>query len=105
MEATQRTERETVRRASRETLDRVIANAMILLSITLSSGFSAWTSAQVTENTPNKFSSSQLGSLALMASLALSAAAMLASALQLSVLEVSPRHPVAQGGAHQWTCR
>ncbi|KAN0087022.1 hypothetical protein V8E54_000710 [Elaphomyces granulatus] len=91
METTQKIERDTARQAARDALDRVIANAMILMSITVSTGFSAWTSAQVTGNTPNNFASSQLGSLALLASLALGAATMFASALQLSVLEASFR--------------
>jgi len=89
LDGTQKIERETARVSAGEALDRVIANAMIMMGVTLSTGFCAWTARQTTENTPNNFISMQIGSLALLASLSLGVATMFSSALHLSVMESS----------------
>lgn len=85
--ATQVTERDIARTAANDALARVISNAMIMMGITLSCGFCSWTTPQVTANTPNNFSSAQIGSLALLASLSTGAATMFSSVLNLSIME------------------
>lgn len=86
LEKTQKAERETATESTRTALDRVIANAMVMMGVTLASGFSSWTARQVTENTPNNFAAAQIGSLALLASLSLGASTMFASAMHLTIL-------------------
>lgn len=63
-------------------LDNIIVNVMTVLGITITTGFSVWTmwSDSITE-------SSQLGSLALLASLTLGTGAMFTSAIHLSIME------------------
>ena len=85
-ERSQKVEREMATESARAALDRVIANAMIMMGVTLASGFSSWTARQVTDNTPNKFAAAQIGSLALFASLSLGAFAMFTSAMRLATL-------------------
>lgn len=79
-------ERETATKAALTTLDRVIANAMVMTGVTLASGFSSWTARQLTDNTPNNFAAAQIGSLALLASLSLGASTMFTSAMHLAIL-------------------
>ncbi|KAL8398396.1 hypothetical protein RB596_005785 [Gaeumannomyces avenae] len=89
---TQRAERATATAASTLALDRVIANTMLVMGVTLSSGFAAWTSAQMTDNSPNNTATTQIGSLALLASLALGAAAMFTSAMHLEIMGTAFRN-------------
>ena len=89
LEKSQTAERETATESTRTALDRVIANAMVMMGVTLASGFSSWTARQLTENTPNNFAAAQIGSLALLASLSLGASTMFASAMHLTILSSS----------------
>jgi hypothetical protein len=73
------------------TPQRVVSNAMVIMRMTLSTGFSAWTAQQNTENTPNNFDSTLIGFLALLASLSLGAATMFTLALYLSIMDSSYR--------------
>ncbi|KXX82413.1 hypothetical protein MMYC01_201366 [Madurella mycetomatis] len=66
-------------------LNFVITNVMTMLGITITTGFSVWTSTDST-------TTSQLGSLALLASLTLGVGAMFSSAVDLSVMESSFRN-------------
>lgn len=86
-----KTERETATESSRLALDRVIANSMVLMAVTLSSGFASWTSTQHTSETPNNMSANQIGSLALLGSLSIGAAAMFSSAMHLNAMKSSFR--------------
>ncbi|RYP82288.1 hypothetical protein DL770_005626 [Monosporascus sp. CRB-9-2] len=89
--ASQKTEREYATEASTLALDRVIANSMVMMGVTLSCGFASWTSAQFTEDTPNNTTTNQIGSLALLGSLSLGAMAMFSSAMQLTIMKSSFR--------------
>lgn len=89
--AAQKSERNEATNSVRKALERVVSNAMVMMGVTLSTGFSAWTAQQSTENTPNNFNSSLIGSLALLASLSLGAATMFTSALHLSIMDSSYR--------------
>jgi hypothetical protein len=89
IDGAQKNERNTATNSSTKALDQVIANALILMGITLSSGFTSWTASQFTGNTPNNTSTTQIGSLALLGSLSLGAAAMFSSAMHLSTMESS----------------
>lgn len=89
LEKVQKHERETATASALTALDRVIANAMVMMGVTLASGFSSWTARQVTDNTPNNFATAQIGSLALLASLSLGASTMFASAMHLTILSSS----------------
>jgi hypothetical protein len=60
--------------------DNIITNAMTILGVTITTGFTVWTN-----KTDSTLDSSQLGSLALLASLALGTSAMFTSAIHLSV--------------------
>jgi hypothetical protein len=91
IDAAQKNERNTATHSSTKALDQVIANSLIMMGITLSSGFSSWTANQFTSNTPNNTSTTQIGSLALLASLSLGAATMFSSAMHLSTMESSYR--------------
>ena len=71
--------------AGRIALERIVTNAMTMVGIIVTSGFAAWTSKPTSE-------SSQLGSLALLASLSLGTAAMFSSAVEMSVMETSFRN-------------
>jgi hypothetical protein len=87
----QKDERNTATQASTMALDRVIANAMVLMGVTLSSGFAAWTSSQFSDNSPNNTATTQIGSLALLASLSLGAATMFTSAMHLDIMSAAFR--------------
>ncbi|KFA63830.1 hypothetical protein S40285_10216 [Stachybotrys chlorohalonatus IBT 40285] len=87
----QRTERETATEASRLALDRVLANTMVMMAVTLSSGFASWTSSQFNDETPNNTTTTQIGSLALLGSLSLGAASMFSSAMHLNIMTSSFR--------------
>ena len=89
LEKVQKHERETATAAALTALDRVIANAMVMMGVTLASGFSSWTARQLTNNTPNNFAAAQIGSLALLGSLSLGASTMFASAMHLTILSSS----------------
>ena len=89
--AAQESERNAATESVRKALDRAVSNAMVMMGVTLSTGFSAWTAQQSTENTPNNFDSNLIGSLALLASLSLGAATMFTSALHLSIMDSSYR--------------
>jgi len=65
-------------------LDSVVTNVMAMVGIIITSGFSIWTT-RATDAT------SQLGSLALLASLTLGSATMFSSAVDLSVMDTSVR--------------
>ena len=86
LEKAQTTECETATESAFTALDRVIANAMVMMGVTLTSGFSSWTARQLTDNTPNNFAIAQIGSLALLASLSLGVSTMFASAMHLTTL-------------------
>ena len=73
--------------AGKTALERVVTNVMTMLGITITTGFSGWTSVSSTVD-----STSQLGSLALLASLTLGAGAMFSSAIDLSVMVSSFRN-------------
>lgn len=89
IKATQENERIVARAAAEKAKNAVVSNAMIAMGITVSLGFSAWTSSQTNEQTPNNFQSSQVGSLALLASLSFGVAAMFISAMEISVMNSS----------------
>ena len=91
LDVVQKTQRTTATESATTALDRVITNAMVMMGVTLSSGFSSWTMGQVSSNTPNNFTSAQIGSLALLASLSLGAATMFTSAMHLGILDSSYR--------------
>jgi hypothetical protein len=74
----QETKIEIIEKATETTLERTIFNATILLSVSMVTGFSTWTTSQLTDTT-----STQLGSLAILASTASGIAAMLSSAQNL----------------------
>ena len=67
--------------AADSALDRVVANAVIMLGICITTGFTTWTAKQLLDN-----SSTQIGSLALLASVLVGLSAMFTSALQLSTV-------------------
>jgi hypothetical protein len=67
--------------AGKSALERIIANVMTLVGIVITTGFSVWTSQS------NSDSSSQLGSLALLASLTLGSGAMFSSAIDLRLMQ------------------
>jgi hypothetical protein len=71
--------------SARTALDSVIVNVMTMLGIIITSGFSVWTSKATA-------ATSQLGSLALLASLTLASAAMFSSAVDLSIMDTSFRN-------------
>jgi hypothetical protein len=75
--------------ASNLALDRVMANAMVMMGITLSTAFASWTSKQLSENTPNNTTTNQIGSLTLLASLSLGVATMFTSAMNLNIMTTS----------------
>ena len=86
LEKAQTTECERATESALTALDRVIANAMVMMGVTLTSSFSSWTARQLTDNTPNNFTAAQIGSLALLASLSLGVSTMFASAMHLNIL-------------------
>ncbi|KAI1092752.1 hypothetical protein F5B19DRAFT_492171 [Rostrohypoxylon terebratum] len=83
--STQRTERGTAIDASTLALDRVVANAMVAMGVTLSTGFASWTSEQMSDQTPNNTTTTQIGSLALFTSFSIGAATMFTSAMNLNI--------------------
>jgi hypothetical protein len=85
LSTSQKLARETAVYSSEKSLERVTANAMVMLGITISSGFSGWISTQMTDQSPNNALTTQVGSLALLASLCLGVAAMFTSAMHLSI--------------------
>lgn len=87
MNGWQRREVDSTMEAGKTALERVVTNVMTMLGITITTGFSGWTSVLVTTD-----STSQLGSLALLASLTLGAGAMFSSAIDLSVMVSSFRN-------------
>ena len=87
--ATQIIERDIARTSANEALSRVVSNAMIVMGITLSCSFCSWTTRQATANTPNNFSSAQIGSLALLVAVSTGSALLFSSALHLSTMETS----------------
>lgn len=83
----QRREISTTVLASEIALERVMTNVMAMVGISITTGFAAWTSmAQATDST------TQLGSLALLASLTIGTGAMFSSAVELSVMDTSFRN-------------
>jgi hypothetical protein len=70
--------------AAESALDRVIANAVAMLGICITSGFATYTAKPLSDN-----SSSQIGSLALLASALVGLSAMFSSALHLSIMNKS----------------
>ncbi|KIW14277.1 hypothetical protein PV08_07059 [Exophiala spinifera] len=67
--------------SGRSALDGIVANVMTMVGIVITTGFSVWTTRPTSGTV-----SSQLGSLALLASLTIGAAAMFSSAIDLSVM-------------------
>ncbi|KAL7622850.1 hypothetical protein AAE478_006529 [Parahypoxylon ruwenzoriense] len=88
----QKTERATATAASALAVERVVANAIVMTGVTLSSGFASWTSSQFSQNSPNNTTTTQIGSLALLASLSLGAVAMFTSAMHLEILSSAFRN-------------
>jgi hypothetical protein len=74
-------ETKTTEKATEVAMERIIFNATVLFSISVVTGFSTWTTSQLTDAT-----STQLGSLALLASTASGIAAMLSSAQNLKAM-------------------
>ncbi len=68
--------------AGKVALEFIVTNIMAMVGIIVISGFSVWTSQSSSE-------SSQLGSLALLASLSLGTGALFSSAIQLSIVATS----------------
>ncbi|EEP80347.1 predicted protein [Uncinocarpus reesii 1704] len=68
-------------------LERVITNVVSIVGITITTGFATWTSISNSGD-----STSQLGSLALLASLTIGSGAMFSSAIELSVMDTSFRN-------------
>ncbi|KAI1956682.1 hypothetical protein LOZ58_006184 [Ophidiomyces ophidiicola] len=68
-------------------LERVITNVVTIVGITITTGFAAWTSIASAGD-----STTQLGSLALLASLTIGSGAMFSSAVELSVMDTSFRN-------------
>ncbi|KAJ5776444.1 uncharacterized protein N7511_001455 [Penicillium nucicola] len=87
--AAQENERATTKDSASNAHDRIVSNGLLLMGITVASAFSSWTSVQTTENTPNNFNTSAIGSMALLTSLSLGVAALLSSALHLSIMDSS----------------
>ncbi|KAL4744216.1 hypothetical protein BDW72DRAFT_189043 [Aspergillus terricola var. indicus] len=87
--AAQENERATTRESANNAHDRIVSNSLLVMGITVASAFSSWTSIQTTENTPNNFNTSAIGSMALLTSLSLGVAALLSSALHLSIMDSS----------------
>jgi hypothetical protein len=83
LNSSQEDERVNVREAASVALDRVLTNALMLVSIAVSTGFAAWTSRLSSND------SKQLGSLALLGSVSFGVGAMMSSAVQLSVMNSS----------------
>jgi hypothetical protein len=81
----QKREINSVVESGKVALDRIVTNVMTIVGITITTGFSAWTSSTSSE-------SSQLGSLALLASLTLGTGAMFSSAIELSIMNDSFRN-------------
>jgi hypothetical protein len=78
----QRAEVSSCVEAGKVALERCVTNLMTMVAIIVTSGFSVWTSQANSE-------SSQLGSLALLASLSLGTGAMFSSGVELSVMDTS----------------
>ncbi|RYP02870.1 hypothetical protein DL765_010664 [Monosporascus sp. GIB2] len=70
--------------AGKVALDRTVTNVMTMLGVIISTGFSGWTARNV--------ETSQLGSMALLASLTLGVGAMFGGAVELSVMDASFRN-------------
>lgn len=70
--------------AGRLALERVVTNVMAMVGITITTGFAVWTSMADAGD-----STTQLGSLALLASLTIGSGAMFSSAVELSVMDTS----------------
>ncbi|EAS27934.1 uncharacterized protein CIMG_09138 [Coccidioides immitis RS] len=68
-------------------LERVITNVVSIVGITITTGFATWTTIS-----DGGDSTTQLGSLALLASLTIGSGAMFSSAIELSVMETSFRN-------------
>jgi hypothetical protein len=81
----QRREITTTMESGKTALKHIVTNVMTMVGITITTGFSVWTSSISSE-------SSQLGSLALLASLTLGTGAMFSSAIELSVMNDSFRN-------------
>lgn len=81
----QEAEIKTFEKATEAALDRILFNASILLSVSIVTGFSTWTQSQLRDAT-----STQLGSLALLASVGSGIGALLSSALHLGNAKSSP---------------
>ncbi|KAI9857218.1 MAG: hypothetical protein M1813_008580 [Trichoglossum hirsutum] len=77
------TSRTSAEKAIETALERTIANALTLVGITISSGFSVWTSRLTNSD------SMTLGSLALLASLSFGVGSMFTSSVQLGILNNS----------------
>ncbi|KAH8694944.1 hypothetical protein BGW36DRAFT_299950 [Talaromyces proteolyticus] len=73
--------------SGRLALDNIVANVMTMLGITITTGFAVWTS-----RADSTSESSQLGSLALLASLTLGTGAMFTSTIHLSVMNSAFRN-------------
>lgn len=73
--------------AGKAALGQVVTNVMTIVGITITTGFAAWTSMASSAD-----STTQLGSLALLASLTLDTGAMFSSAIELSVMNTSFRN-------------
>lgn len=83
----QRAEIQSTVQAGVVALERVITNVVTIVGITITTGFASWTSISDTGD-----STTQLGSLALLASLTIGTGAMFSSAIELSVMATSFRN-------------
>jgi hypothetical protein len=79
-------ERERAEIAIKLATDRTTYNALVMLGVAISTGFTAWTSSQFTEDSPNNLTTHQIGSMALLASMAIGVGSMLSSAMNLRTL-------------------
>jgi hypothetical protein len=69
IEANEKAEREMAEIAVKDARDRIASNALVLLSVSISTGFTSWTASQFTDNTPNNMSAHQIGSCSATANL------------------------------------
>jgi hypothetical protein len=77
-------EYDNVQKAADKALDLAKANSTVMLSVSVATAFSTWTSKALLDNV-----STQIGSLSLLASASLGLGAMFSSALQMSTLNSS----------------
>ena len=80
MKKIQENERKSCQDAGKDALDKIIANGMIMVAVSLSCGFTVWT------DVPSSSLTTQIGSWGLLASLSIGMGLMYSSAVQLSIV-------------------